>query len=588
MNSSIPPSPGIPAHVADWLRARRSDPRERTEALEALQALIAIDTTPKPDPAAARAAEQQVFAQIRHLLSPGRTSFELAEVPIRPAIAGYPYFTLPYYAMDPTDPARPNDPEAVTRRVYADRSNLFARLAHPGHPVLAINAHIDTVAPFIPPRVVGNVVHGRGAVDDKGPCLAMALAGRWLAEIRDRFEITPPVELLLQFVIDEETGGNGSLSAAHEAELGRADAFIVLECTGARIHPANRGAVWYEIRLTQPADLANPGAGQTAKPDRGVEASAFVVEALEACGRAIKSESQHPMFPHRPVQTCHGRLGPFGEHPSRVGDHMALQIQWEKDLDEAIQAAVAEAVRTYTDVYGDKTVPGVGEATLDRHYTWQMTGNHQAILEVFGLAGHMGSVDRLDGAITKASAIVRRLVELREQNGGVWSSLTIRLPSVDPAEPTLIMEGGQGFLPTHTLEQVCDRMGQAAQKGLERYQEALRAAGPPDPAIEALRVETRFDKLHNDAYAGRTDGPVLAAMLAASAETGVDQGPELRGWDVSCDARIFARAFPEAEIITFGPGPLVEAHANTEHVDLDAILTAAELLARTVLGIQSS
>ena len=60
------------------------------------------------------------------------------------------------------------------------------------------------------------------------------------------------------FVIDEEMGGNGSLALAVDHELkARYDSILVLECTGNRLHPANRGAVFIkcEGRL---ADANNP------------------------------------------------------------------------------------------------------------------------------------------------------------------------------------------------------------------------------------------------------------------------------------------------------------------------------------------
>ena len=45
---------------------------------------------------------------------------------------------------------------------------------------------------------------------------------------------------------------------------------------------------------------------------------AFVNEEMEKEGAAIRAESRHELFPQRPVQTCHGIIGPFGEHPSRI------------------------------------------------------------------------------------------------------------------------------------------------------------------------------------------------------------------------------------------------------------------------------
>ena len=188
----------------------------------------------------------------------------------------------------------------------------------------------------------------------------------------------------------------------------------------------------------------------------------------------------------------------------------------------------------------------------------------------------MGSVDRLDGAITKASAIIRKLVEARQLKGDDWQSLTITLK--DRQDFTqLAIEGGQGFLPTHTMEDVAGRMRQAVTEGARTY---TRLVGMPDDAVSC---ETTFDKLHNASFVGPLDGPALNALQSIGRQLGIDSGGPLRGFDASCDARIFAREFPEAEIITFGPGNLAYAHANDEHVDIKDILTAVEALVRLAL-----
>ena len=163
--------------------------------------------------------------------------------------------------------------------------------------------------------------------------------------------------------------------------------------------------------------------------------------------------------------------------------------------------------------------------------------------------------------------------QIRER---MWPSLTITLKDRrDLAR--LVMEGGQGFVPTHEMEDVAGRMREAAAAGVRAYTSLV---GMPDDAISC---ETTFEKLHNAAFIGPLDGPALNALLAIGRQLGIYGGEPLRGFDASCDARIFAREFPEAEIITFGPGQLAQAHANDEHVDIEAILTAVEALVRLAL-----
>ena len=58
---------------------------------------------------------------------------------------------------------------------------------------VALNAHIDVVAPYFPPRVKGGTVFGRGACDDKGPAVSIVAALKVLSEVMPagRAEVEP-------------------------------------------------------------------------------------------------------------------------------------------------------------------------------------------------------------------------------------------------------------------------------------------------------------------------------------------------------------------------------------------------------------
>lgn len=569
MRITPPVEADLPPEVEAFLQAWASDSAIAGTAIEQLLQLVNIDTTPKPASEACARAEREVFDVIEGFLASHCPSIKFTLMPIREDIAQHPYFTLPYYAGDTA-----GESGEVVRRVYRGRGNLLARLPNPGRPVLALNAHIDTVAPHFAGRVVGHEIHGRGSVDDKGPCVVMMLTAWLLATLADRFGIRPSCELLLQFVIDEETGGNGSLSVALDRETASFDAIVVLECTQLKFHPGNRGAVWYATRLDAADDAGSLSAGR----DYLLEAIAFAVGALGECGERIKAESDHPLFPHKPVQTCHGILGTYGQHPSRVNDHVPLILNWTGGLREEIQRLMTEAVAEYCSLYGDKTRAGAGDAVLKTHTAWTDLHYGSARIDVHGLAGHMGSVDRLDGAITKAAAIIRKLVLARRERDPAWSSLTITLDHRGTLGH-LILEGGQGFLPTHALDDICGRMRSAVADAVRSYaeREGLPAGG--------ITCRTTFDKLHNAAFARPADGPAMRALLDAGRKTGIYADEPIRGWDVSCDARVFAREFANAEVVTFGPGHLSQAHANDEHVNVNELLPAAVTLARAALAL---
>ena len=72
-------------------------------------------------------------------------------------------------------------------------------------PAVTLSTHLDTVPPFIPPRVQDDRLWGRGACDAKGIAAAMICAAEKLRE--QGF----PVSLL--FVVGEETSHDGAASA---------------------------------------------------------------------------------------------------------------------------------------------------------------------------------------------------------------------------------------------------------------------------------------------------------------------------------------------------------------------------------------
>lgn len=69
------------------------------------------------------------------------------------------------------------------QEVAPGRSNLLGRA---DRPEVVFCTHLDTVPPFIPPRIQRGTVWGRGACDAKGQALAMLLAAKRLVEDGER------------------------------------------------------------------------------------------------------------------------------------------------------------------------------------------------------------------------------------------------------------------------------------------------------------------------------------------------------------------------------------------------------------------
>jgi acetylornithine deacetylase/succinyl-diaminopimelate desuccinylase-like protein len=510
-----------------------------------------VDTSPAQDLADLREGERQVFDILRvamaELKLPGG-SIEWKE--ISPGIQEHPAFSKPYYATGSAED------------VYRGRGNLLYLLDREpfaGGCGVALNAHIDTVAPFFSPSLADDVLSGRGVADDKGNAVVILGVLQVLAELEKRGLVALKNKVTAMFVIDEETGGNGSLDLALDRMLReRYDSILVLECTGNRLHPANRGAVFIRCdgRLAEDDPRGEPAPSLP-------EAYAFAILELLDEGEAIRQESDHPLFPHRPVQTCTGILGPFGVHPSAICAEVSFLVSGlEPASYETVRECLERGIRGYIARYGDKTQvldPATGKKKVQRHYDleWQQDG--RCTIWVYGAGGHMGSLPQNDAAIAKWAYMVRELVEQRRSAGAAFS---LGFPSLD-SPSDLVFEGAQGFLPTHSMEEVKTRTRAAFLRGLGAYLagEGLRPG--------AIACDVTFDKLHNEAYACDPGSPTMQRALRTAVELGLmDAGGVMRGWEVSCDARLFAGEYPDLPVLTLGAGNLEHAHSERERVCL--------------------
>jgi acetylornithine deacetylase len=146
--------------------------------------------------------------------------------------------------------------------VSGDRVNVLAFLE--ASPVVVLSTHIDCVPPFLPARVEGGRLYGRGACDAKG-----ALAAQVTALERLRAEGEDRVGLL--FVVGEERGSDGA-PVANETPPG--SLFLVNgEPTDNRLGRATRGTLRLRLKATGRA-------AHSSQPDLGISAIDALIDAL--------------------------------------------------------------------------------------------------------------------------------------------------------------------------------------------------------------------------------------------------------------------------------------------------------------------
>ncbi|HRR85946.1 MAG TPA: M20/M25/M40 family metallo-hydrolase, partial [Phycisphaerae bacterium] len=521
---------------------------------DTLLSLCAVDTAPDSDLASTASREQQLFDLIQREVEGLRDcSGEVERPPIDPAIESEPAYTAPGYAADRRGRVPPAE------QVYAGRTNLVVIFdGNPGtnpRPVVQ-HAHVDIVPFWTAPRAVGHRVVGRGACDNKAQVAVLLAQMRLLDELQRHLGRQGRRGRVYQFVIDEEIGGNGSLSLAMDPRFSGCP-MIVHECTGLVPYCAHRGCVYYRCRLS----VGNGTEGNALKM------VPYVVTALDEEGRRFQEETRHPLFGLEHVQANPGILGPYGRTPGTVCDHVAVVVALgsQASPEEAavsIERCLADSLRAYCRRHGDKTVildAATGKPMLEKHFSVEcvsQSGPPGFRIDVFGVGGHMGALSECDNAITKAAYMLRGLLDSADIP---LRDVIVRLADADEEAAEVVLEGGQGFTPCHRMEDIEARLAAAARRG------AMDCSAACGFRFDESMIEMSFDRLHNDAYAADPGIEPMRALLAAREAVGLPP-VEVVGWRTSCDARLYhARGYPVA---IFGAGRLDVAHSDHEYVDI--------------------
>ena len=208
--------------------------------------------------------------------------------------------------------------------LHRDRYNLIGSIKGNGTgKSLILNAHTDVVPATAewPNAFLGeikdNIVIGRGACDDKGGVLSIILA----VEALKYFGVKLDGDVDYQFVIEEEVGGNGSLSLIEKGY--RSNCAIVIEPTELYQCPAGRGAFWFEILVPgKSVHMAEINSGISAI-DNAIEVIGILKEYEK---KMVKEYGDHFLFRwhERPSQINVGILN-SGDIPPMVPESAVIE-----------------------------------------------------------------------------------------------------------------------------------------------------------------------------------------------------------------------------------------------------------------------
>jgi len=206
---------------------------------------------------------------------------------------------------------------------YEGRYNVVANLEGTGGGrSLILQSHTDVVPgadwkEAFDPKLEGDYIIGRGAMDAKGQVVMQTLAIRAVMDLG--VELKGDIEQ--QVCLEEEVGGNGALALIRQGH--RADGVIVGEGSSLNVFPANRGAIWFRAKTF----------GTPKHMGRRHEAENAIEHMMEAINQMLKYEKKliaesanYPLFERyeAPVQLCLGIIRAEG-WPSMVAGECVLE-----------------------------------------------------------------------------------------------------------------------------------------------------------------------------------------------------------------------------------------------------------------------
>ncbi len=190
---------------------------------------------------------------------------------------------------------------------------------------ILLNGHVDTV-PLEPltewvhgplsGTVADGSVWGRGASDMKGGVAAMTMA----VMILHAMGLQPRGDVTLEYVVDEERTGLGTLACVHRGYT--ADAGICCETSDLEVMAACIGRMWFTIHLRgKPAGISARWEGVSA-----VDKAAKLVAAVEDLETMRIEDLKHPLYPNnRGALPCAVTMFHSGVHPSITPEKATLR-----------------------------------------------------------------------------------------------------------------------------------------------------------------------------------------------------------------------------------------------------------------------
>lgn len=190
---------------------------------------------------------------------------------------------------------------------------------------LLLNGHIDVVPegdrrdwnydPYSGVIEDGKL-YGRGATDMKGGSVALILA----IEVLKDLKIPLKGDVIFQSVIEEESGGTGTLAALVRGY--KADAAIIPEPTNMKIFPKQQGSMWFRLEVKG----KSAHGGTRYEGVNAIDKAYKVVQALQQLETVRNERVNDPLYRNIPIPLPIniGRME-SGKWPSSVPDSAVIE-----------------------------------------------------------------------------------------------------------------------------------------------------------------------------------------------------------------------------------------------------------------------
>ncbi|MDB4868426.1 MAG: peptidase [Cohnella sp.] len=239
---------------------------------------------------------------------------------------------------------------------------------------IIVNGHVDVVpegdlgqwhhGPYSG-EVVDGKLYGRGASDMKGGTVSLLLAIQAIRELG----IPLQGDVIFQSVVEEESGGAGTLSAILKGY--KADAALIPEPTNMRIFPKQQGSMWFRVMVKG----RSAHGGTRYEGVSAIEKSLTVVQHIRELEQVRNAAISDPLYADNPIPIpINIGIIQGGNWPSSVPDFVKLEgrmgVAPEENIEDAKLAMISwmerlkekdpwfEQVPPSLEWFGARWVPG--------------------------------------------------------------------------------------------------------------------------------------------------------------------------------------------------------------------------------------